>query len=89
MVWCVPYGQNENRKSGYGYECRTELTAVSGTGRVVQNSQKSRVRVIPGQNKYSPQKGRKNNNLTGKKKDTIVDAFPITAIGILHTLMHS
>ena len=48
MVLCVPYRQNENRKFGYGYECRTELAAVPGTGRFVQNSQKSRVRVIPG-----------------------------------------
>ena len=47
MVLCVPYRQNENRTFGYGYECRTELTDVSGTDRVVQNSPKSRVRVIP------------------------------------------
>ena len=48
IVLCVPYRQNENRKFGYGYECRTELTDVPGNDRVVQNSQKSRVRVIPG-----------------------------------------
>ena len=48
MVLCVPYGQNENRKFGYGYECRNKLTDVAGTGRVVQNLQKPRVRVIPG-----------------------------------------
>ena len=40
--------------SGYGYECRTELTEVPGTGLDVvqnsQNSQKFRVRVIPGEN---------------------------------------
>ena len=42
MALCVPYRQNENRKFGYGYECRTELTGVPGTGRVEQNSQKSR-----------------------------------------------
>ena len=48
MVLCVPYRQNQNRKFAYGYECRTEITAVPGTGRVVQNSQKFRVRVIPG-----------------------------------------
>ena len=37
------------RSFGYGYECRTELTEVLGTGLdVVQNSQKFRVRVIPG-----------------------------------------
>ena len=48
MVSCVPYRQNGNKKFGYGYECRTELTEVPGTDRVVQNSQSSRVRVIPG-----------------------------------------
>ena len=37
------------RICGYGYECRTELTEVLCAGMdVVQNSQKSRVRVIPG-----------------------------------------
>ena len=37
------------RRSGYVYECRTELTEVLCTGiDVVQNSQKFRVRVIPG-----------------------------------------
>ena len=48
MVFRVRYGHHENRKFGYGYECRTELTDVPGTNRVVQNSQKSRVRVLPG-----------------------------------------
>ena len=48
MALCVPYRQNGKRKFGYGFDCRTELTAVPGTGRGVQNSQKSRVRVIPG-----------------------------------------
>ena len=37
------------RSSGYGYECRTELTEVLRTGLdVVQNSQKFRAREIPG-----------------------------------------
>ena len=37
------------RSSGYGYECRTQLAEVLCTGLdVVQNSQKFRVRVIPG-----------------------------------------
>ena len=45
-VLCVPYRQNEDRKFGYGYECRTELTDVPGTDRVVQNSQKYRVRAV-------------------------------------------
>ena len=36
------------RSSGYGYECRTELTEVLCTGMdVLQNSQKFRVLVIP------------------------------------------
>ena len=48
MVLYVPYRHDENRKFGYGYECRTELTDVPGTGSVVQNAQKSRVRIIPG-----------------------------------------
>ena len=55
MVLCVPYGQNKKRKFGYGSECRAELTDVLGTSRVVQNSQESRVRVIPG--KLPPSKG--------------------------------
>ena len=44
---CVLYEHNENRKVGYGYECREELTDVPGTGWVVENSQKSRTRVMP------------------------------------------
>ena len=48
MAMSAPYRQNENRKFGYGYECRTQPTDVPGMGRVVQNLQKSRVRVIPG-----------------------------------------
>ena len=37
------------RSSGYGYECRTELPEVlCADVDVVQNSQKFRVRVIPG-----------------------------------------
>ena len=36
MVLRVPYGRNEKECSGTGgYECRTELTDVPGTGRVV------------------------------------------------------
>ena len=48
VVLCVPYRHIENRKFGYGYEYRTEPTGVLDTSRVVQNSQKSWVRVIPG-----------------------------------------
>ena len=48
MVLCVPHRHTENRTFGYGYDCRIEPTDVPGTGRIVQNSQKSRVRVIPG-----------------------------------------
>ena len=51
-VICVPYGQNEYRKFGYECECRIELIDVPGNGRVVQNLQKARVRVIPGE--YPP-----------------------------------
>ena len=87
MVLCVPYRQNGNRKFGYGYECRTELTDVPGTGRVVHESQKSRVRVIPGKNALL-KRGEKTNKIDWLKKDTIVNAS-ITAIGVLHTLMHS
>ena len=61
MVLCVPYRQNETRKFGYGYECRTELIDVPGTGRVVQNSQKSRVRVTPG--KMPASKGAKKQQI--------------------------
>ena len=48
MVLCVPNGQHASRKFACGYECRTELTYVPRTGRVVQNSQKLRIRVIYG-----------------------------------------
>ena len=41
-------GDRSYRSSGYGYECRTELTEVVCTGiDVVQTSQKFRVRIIP------------------------------------------
>ena len=46
----------------YGYE----LTDVPGTGSVARNSQKCRVRAIPGLIPAS--KGAKNNKLTGKKR---------------------
>ena len=47
------------RSFGYGYECRPELTEVPGTGMdLVQNSQKFRVRVVPG--KIPVSRGRKN-----------------------------
>ena len=37
------------KSSGYGYECRTELTEVSGTGmNVLHNLQKFFFRVMPG-----------------------------------------
>ena len=36
------------RSSGYGYDCRTELTEHLCAGMDVQKSQKFRVRVIPG-----------------------------------------
>ena len=43
-----------DKSSGYGYECRTDLTEVLCTGMdVVQNSHKFRVRVIPA-GKYTP-----------------------------------
>ena len=66
VALCVPYRQNEKRKFGYGYEC-TELTVVPGTGRVVQNSQKSRVRVFPGQIPAS--KGPKKQQIDWSKKE--------------------
>ena len=87
MVCCVPYRQNQNLCFGYGYECRTELTEDPGSGRVVQNSQKSRIRAIPESTPAS--KAAKKHKIDWSKKDTIINAFPITANGILHTLMYS
>ena len=52
-------GVQNLQKFGYGYECRPELTEVPGTGMdLVQNSQKFRVRVVPG--KIPVSRGRKN-----------------------------
>ena len=46
VLWHGAY--RNHRSSGYGYECRTELTEVLCTGMdVLQNSQKFRVLVIP------------------------------------------
>ena len=83
MALCVRYRPNENRKFENGYDCRTQLTDVPGSGKVVHNSQTFRVRVglyrthrSPGygyfQGKYPLQKGRKNNKqLDWSKKDTM------------------
>ena len=84
MVLCVPYRQNKNKKFGYGYECRTELQTFRVRVGLYRTHKSPGYGKFPG--KYPPQKGRKNSKLTWSKIDTIVNAFPITAIGILHTL---